>query len=128
MIIGGVNIKFIIKKITFYQPKTLIGASGAFESLIDIASVKKGLPPVGKTNIESELEIDEFLMICEEIVSKNYDERTMIPGLVTFRAEMIVVSCLLIKQILKHGFEELRTSAYALKEGMVSELLTEHRI
>ena len=118
----------LFEKIAYYQPKTLIGASGAFESLVDISSVKQGLPPLGKTNIESLLSIDDFLMICEEIVSKNYEERTNIPGLVTFRAEMIVVSCLLIKQVLKQGFEEIRTSAYALKEGMVSELLAEHRI
>ena len=118
----------LYEKFEQYQPKTLIGASGAFESLVDISSVKQGKDPVGKSKIEGSLGIDDFQVICEEIISKSYDDRKLTPGLVTFRAEMIVVSCLLVKHVIKHGIDEIKTSAYALKEGMVSELLAEHRI
>ncbi len=118
----------LYEKFEQYQPKTLIGASGTFESLIDIAAVKKGLDPIGKSRTENTLNLDELQVICEEIISKDYNERVDIPGLVTFRAEMIVVSCLLIKRVIKHGFENLKTSSYALKEGMVSELLAQHKI
>lgn len=118
----------LFEKFDTHKPKTLIGASGAFESLVDIAALKKGLDPVGKTMTESTLDLEDFYVICEEIVSKTYTERKEIPGLVTFRAEMIVVSCLLIKRIVRHGISDIRASAYALKEGMVSELIAEHKI
>ncbi len=102
-----------------YQPKTLIGSSGTFDTLSDIFVLSKGLERTDDLT-EYPLTIDAFHTILSDLKSKNKADRLAIPGMIPLRVDMIVVACLLIEFILhKLDINQIRVSAYALKEGVL---------
>ncbi|WP_262922962.1 hypothetical protein [Hymenobacter cellulosilyticus] len=55
-----------------------------------------------------------------------HEQRVAMPGMTPMRADMIVVACVLIDFVLKtYDFVHIRASAYALKEGLLQEMLTQ---
>jgi exopolyphosphatase/guanosine-5'-triphosphate,3'-diphosphate pyrophosphatase len=47
-----------------------------------------------------------------------------IPGMIELRVDMIVVAVCLIDYVLKtHGIRQIQVSKYALKEGVLAELM-----
>lgn len=106
-----------------YQPKTLIGASGTFDTLSDIYAHKENIS-LREDETELPLTYDRFLEIHNEIISKNRKERLKIPGMVEMRVDMIVVASWLIYYVLHHyQITHIRVSAYALKEGLLRNII-----
>ena len=102
-----------------YQPETIIGSSGTFDTMSDILQRKKG-QALDDEMTELPFEMAEFDAIYQEIISKTRAERLDIPGMIPMRVDMIVVALVLIKYVLdSFGLKELRISAYALKEGVL---------
>lgn len=102
-----------------YQPSTLIGASGTFDTLSDIYVIHKGLG-VAPNASELPLAYDFFLETLEELTQKNREERLGIPGMAEMRVDMIVVACWLIQYVLdSYEIRNIRVSAFALKEGLL---------
>ncbi len=111
-----------------HRPDTLIGSSGTFDTLSDIFCEKHHLIKHGE-NTENPISLREFHSIHEEIISKNRKERLKIPGMAAMRADMIGMSTLLIKFVLKsHRFINMRASAYSLKEGMLACYIEDDQI
>jgi len=109
--------------VNLYLPKTLIGSSGTFDTLVEINSyVTKENRNI--TQEESILPMDEYYRIHHDIISKPRAERMEIPGMIEMRVEMIVVASLLIKYIIeKLGIRDIRISAFALKEGVLYSII-----
>jgi len=108
-----------------YAPVCIIGSAGSFETLIDIFFAKTygKLPPVEQ--ISFELPLTEFYDSFAKLVSKNHEERMVIQGMKELRVDMIVVGVCLIDFILKRfGIQQIKVSTYALKEGVLSKMLT----
>lgn len=102
-----------------FKPKTLIGSSGTFDTLSDIYRLENNLPK-GENDTEYALTLDAFHGIYQEILSKNKVDRLKIPGMIPLRVEMIVVACVLVNFVIKElSIEDIRVSAYALKEGVL---------
>lgn len=121
------HLEELIDQIKIYNPKTLLGSSGTFDTLSDIYCEKEGIE---KNDLQTEVpfDLDAFYEIYNEIISKNKLQRLAIRGMIEMRVDMIVVAVALIKFILKtHNFEAIRVSTYALKEGMLFKLIHEHR-
>ena len=58
------------------------------------------------------------------ILSKNKEERLLIPGMIPMRVDMIVVASSLIEFILRYiDIDFITCSHYALKEGAIASLL-----
>jgi exopolyphosphatase / guanosine-5'-triphosphate,3'-diphosphate pyrophosphatase len=107
-----------------YKPCTLIGSSGTFDTLCDINSLKNGIDRQLDSCPEDELSLSCFYEMYEEILRKNREERLAIPGMLEMRVDMIVVAIILIDYILEnYAMNRIRVSAYALKEGMLRQLL-----
>ena len=108
-----------------YQPKVLIGSSGTFDTLCDIDWWKRGLDRMQEnTSPEDKISIEHFYTIFHEILSKTHDERLAIKGMLEMRVDMIVVAVVVVDFVLQqYQLEQIRVSAYALKEGMLAELL-----
>ena len=107
-----------------YKPCTLIGSSGTFDTLCDIHCRKEGLDRQLDPSPEAELSLSCFYEIHEELLRKNHEERLAIPGMLEVRVDMIVVAVILIDYILEnYDLNKIRVSAYALKEGMLSQVL-----
>lgn len=106
-----------------FEPQTLIGASGAFDTLSDIYAHKEGIS-LSEDLTELPLTYERFIEIHEEIVQKNREERLKIPGMIEMRVDMIVVASWLIHYVLhRYQITNIRVSAYALKEGLLRNVI-----
>ncbi|GAA4305544.1 phosphatase [Nibribacter koreensis] len=108
-----------------WQPDVLIGSSGTFDTLIDMDLAKRGLPARDENaSPESDLTLESFQVLHKELLTKNRAERLAIPGMLEMRVDMIVVATVLIDWVLeKYNMERIRVSSYALKEGLLAEML-----
>ncbi|GAC1370836.1 MAG: hypothetical protein NVSMB30_09830 [Hymenobacter sp.] len=112
----------LIEAVRRHKPVALVGASGSFDSLADMQlgrlRTEAELPPC------TELELSSFQASYRHLLSGNHTQRVALPGILPMRADMLVVAAVLIDFVL--GVAELtrlRTSAYALKEGLLAEML-----
>ena len=112
----------LIEAVQRYKPVGLVGASGSFDSLADMQlgqlRTEADLPPC------TELQLSSFQESYRHLLSGNHAQRAALPGILPMRANMLVVAAVLIDFVL--GITEItriRTSAYALKEGLLAEML-----
>ncbi|ARS37437.1 phosphatase [Pontibacter actiniarum] len=108
-----------------YKPTVLVGSSGTFDTLCDIDAQSKGdtsrttAPPVAST-----LAVKAFRTVHQDLLRKNHEERLAIPGMLEMRVDMIVLASIAADFVLqKYNLQEIRVSSYALKEGMLQEML-----
>jgi exopolyphosphatase/guanosine-5'-triphosphate,3'-diphosphate pyrophosphatase len=123
-----INLHPLLEACKRYDPRTLIGSSGTFDTLSEIYQRK-----MNKNAREhaTELPISQkgMVEIFQEIIAKNKQERLLIPGMIELRVDMIVVASILIQFILKKtGLETTRISSYALKEGVLLQTIISHKI
>lgn len=98
---------------------TLVGASGTFD-VIDLFL----LDPAKKPALYGYIPVPQFYPLYEKLVESTLAERRALPLLPDERVEMVVVAIVLIRKVLeKAGIREIYTSAYAMKEGMLAEML-----
>jgi exopolyphosphatase/guanosine-5'-triphosphate,3'-diphosphate pyrophosphatase len=106
-----------------YQPTTLVGSSGSFDTLVDMWYMHKHgqLPDPNETTFT--LPLAEFYRSYELLLTRNHAERMQLPGMIKLRVDMIVVAVCLIDFILKtYGIQHIKTSTYSLKEGILSTM------
>lgn len=102
-----------------YRPKELLGASGAFDTIRDllypVRTAKSPTAPVP---------YDAFESLHDRLLKSTLSERLVMEGMDCLRAEMMVVSSILVNLVLnKTGIKTIIQSDYSLKEGAVAELL-----
>jgi exopolyphosphatase/guanosine-5'-triphosphate,3'-diphosphate pyrophosphatase len=100
----------------------LVGSSGSFDTLADLT--------VGRVRKETELPPSTWLSVSDfehhfaQLLTLNHDERVALPGMFPMRADMLVVASVIVKYVLKtYGLTRITTSSFALKEGLLAELL-----
>ncbi len=117
------ELKSLFEALHQHQPHTIVGSSGTFDTLSDIYCAKHGIDKKPGAP-ETPLTFVGFKEIYAELIVKNRTERMEMPGMIELRVDMIVVACSLIDYILSHySFEKIRVSSYALKEGVLSEII-----
>lgn len=114
-----------------YKPVTVIGSSGAFDTLSEIYCQHASVA-VHSDATEFPLHYQSFTEIHQELLGKDRSERLAIPGMLAMRVDMIVVASCLIQFVTRtYGFDKIRVSAHALKDGMLKmiqeELFTEQQ-
>lgn len=110
-----------------YQPATLIGSSGTFDTLSDIYTFENNIAR-NLSDTELPLPVEKYHNIHLELIHKNREQRLMIPGMIELRVDMIVVASCLISFILKkYAIKNMRVSTYALKEGLLYSIIEKHR-
>jgi len=112
----------LLAAIEHYKPVTLVGASGSFDSLADMQlgqlRTEAELPPC------TELATSSFQHSYRQLLSGNHEQRMAIPGILPMRADMLVVASVLIDFVLGvSGITRIRTSSFALKEGLLAEMM-----
>lgn len=101
-----------------HRPSNLIGASGAFDVL------QSFIRPKEKESIYSKFPVANFHPFFQRVITKSLPERFAMEGLPKDKAEMIVVALLLINFVIqKANIKTIFVSAYALKEGILSEMI-----
>ncbi len=105
-----------------YPIQTLIGCSGSFESLADMIKAEKGdNTTIGKLY---RFDNDDLKELYRKLIVSSEKERKNMPGLVDYRVDTIVYAAILIRHIMKRfKTEKLYYSTYALKEGILADLI-----
>lgn len=102
--------------ITKYKPNYIIGASGAFDTFVDIYYAQRQMNTPIQATINLPIEI--YWQIHNSLISKTESERLQVPGMIPLRAKMIVVGSIIIKSVIEnYGINKITTSRYSLKEG-----------
>ncbi|MEN0003449.1 MAG: hypothetical protein AAF798_04875 [Bacteroidota bacterium] len=96
----------------------LVGASGTFDVLESI------LPEVARFSKYARVPLDGFPAFYQQMLGAGLSERLAIEGIPPARAEMLVVALVLIHVVIELAqVQELCVSAYAMKEGMLYEMM-----
>lgn len=116
------------ERVFTYAPHAIIGCSGTFETLAEIAAHRtnpEALNKEGKLEAQQfDYDLEDFHHIYQAIVRQKQAERLQIPGMLPERVEMIVPATCLVKFLLeRYDLEQMVYSAFALKEGVIAELL-----
>ncbi len=120
----GEKLQPLLEAIATYQPNGFVGASGTFDTLIDMHYATMLQCKLTGEHV-FELPVTDFYQLFQLLVTKNRAERLLIPGMIAMRVDMIVVASCLIDFILQHvQVESIRCSHYSLKEGAVSRMLS----
>ena len=106
-----------------HQPLAgLVGSSGSFDTLADLT--------VGRVRREADLPASTPLAVADfehhfaQLLSLDHAGRVALPGMFAMRADMLVVASVIVAYVLKtYHLTDIRTSAFALKEGLLAELL-----
>jgi exopolyphosphatase/guanosine-5'-triphosphate,3'-diphosphate pyrophosphatase len=94
------------------KPSVLIGAAGAFETILDIENRP------GETPASCQLDVPTFLQHKTNLDALRYEERVGYPGMKAFRASIFPYATFLVEKVLRElAINELWFSSYSLKEG-----------
>ena len=106
-----------------YEPQTLVGCSGAFDTFMDI--YEKAIPDV-KIRRVSELPIADYLKIHKQLIESDHETRSKMQGMDKMRVEMVVIASVFTNFILrKLAVPKLLHTHNALKEGVMDRLISE---
>jgi len=104
--------------------KTLVGSSGSFDTFSDVISRRLGNfeETINLTSLDFDREaLDKHL---NELVSSTRIQRESMDGMVAMRVNMIVMSAIFVRLVLKKtDIETVKLSKYSLKEGVLFEVL-----
>jgi exopolyphosphatase / guanosine-5'-triphosphate,3'-diphosphate pyrophosphatase len=107
-----------------FQVKTLVGASGSFESVSGIEMERYHSNKQSEHFVHHIIDLHHFEEIYQKIISSTLDELSYMPGLPGFRVEMITVGIILIRYVMKRlELKKMIASDYALKEGVMFRLM-----
>lgn len=109
-----------------YQPQTLVGSSGSFDTLAEIHYLRTGQEYDEKKSSECTLPVAAFNDIFPSLLTLNRAQRLQIPGMLEMRVDMLVMAGCLIDFMLRQyplHSNSIRVSSYALKEGVLHQLL-----
>ncbi len=117
------------ENMAIYKPKELIGSSGAFDSVIDLISAHFNTNGVNDNQCEYVIDIKQYHKISSIIKTSTLNERYNMKGLIEMRADMIVISILLIDIILASPFiNQFKATTFSLKEGAMYKYLGIHSL
>ncbi len=107
-----------------YEIDSIVGSSGSFDTLAEMISHNKE----SRTSWDKEsfyaFDFDDYSKVQSWIYSSTLQERLKMKGLNPIRADMIVVSIIIINFLLnKLPLHHMYLSSYALKEGVLKSLI-----
>jgi len=105
-----------------FQPQTLVGCSGAFDTLMDI--YEKTEPDL-KIRGVSEFPLDNYQKIHRQLILSDHETRSKMDGMDKMRVEMIVIASVFTNFILRRlTIKRLLHTHNALKEGVMDRLIS----
>jgi len=106
--------------------KTLIGCSGAFDTIADIID---SVNPGEKMRTTQNISIQDFYAVYNRLIKSTRDERLKMKGMDYVRVDLIVPAVILIEQLISSiGITQIIQTDFALREGVLFELLHTGRV
>lgn len=107
-----------------YPSSHLIGASGSFDTLVDIVGYRTDKRFVRAPF--NAIELSDFNAIHSEMLKLDRSERLLIDGMLPLRVDYMPLATSLIQHVLlQNGYKRLSQSEYAMKEGIIGEIVEE---
>ncbi len=104
------------------RPHILAGASGSFDTFCSLMKESGVELPSGEHG--RELPMEEYDQLHRRLLHSTLEERKMMPGMEPVRVEMIVPASIFVSFVIREfQIRQLLQSDFALKEGVISELL-----
>ncbi|MCK5066012.1 MAG: hypothetical protein KAR16_01175 [Bacteroidales bacterium] len=104
------------------RPRSLIGASGSFDTFQALIRHRKGLE--SDRYFGREISLRDYNKLHKILVRSSREERMAMPGMEPVRVEMIVAATIFVSFVLRDcNISHLHHSEFALKEGVISELV-----
>ncbi len=103
---------------------TFIGSSGAFETYAELIEKSKGNTLNWKESINYTFTQTELVNLFSQLAASSHQERAANDTILPVRVDMIVVTALLTKYLIDRlMINEIKMSAYSLKEGILAAML-----
>jgi exopolyphosphatase/guanosine-5'-triphosphate,3'-diphosphate pyrophosphatase len=101
--------------------KTLVGCSGAFDTIADMIDQ---LNPGEKMRKTQEISIADFYTVYHTLINSSRDQRLLMKGMDMVRVDLIVPAVILIEHLISEiGITSITQTDYALREGVLFELM-----
>lgn len=101
--------------------KTLLGCSGAFDTIADLID---GTNPGEKQRTAQNISVNDFNAVYDRLIISTRNERLLMKGMDYVRVELIVPAVIFIKQIISEiGIKQIIQTDFALREGVLYELI-----
>jgi exopolyphosphatase / guanosine-5'-triphosphate,3'-diphosphate pyrophosphatase len=105
-----------------YGIKTLIGCSGAFNTLADILDE---VDPEERFRKKKQITLDEFDSVYRRIIPSTEKERKIMKGMDPVRTELIVPAMILSRTFIDHTpVNKILQTSYSLREGVLYEMIS----
>ncbi len=115
------ELKPLMTALAEHKTPLLIGASGTFDVLENALVQHKSDP------YHACLRVDDFFPFYEELVACDLSKRLARQDIPESRADMMIVALILIHFVIeKAQTQQIIISAYAMKEGMLTEMIRSH--
>jgi len=116
----------LLKTCRKYNVRTLLGASGSFETFVAMIKADNGDFETETALFPESIQIKshDFDLLYEKLINSTIKERKQMEGLEPMRIEMIVLACLFVKFILeKLEIDTMFQSNFSLKEGVIYQMI-----
>ena len=101
--------------------KTLVGCSGAFDTIADMID---SVNPGEKQRITQEISISDFSVIFEKLIHSTREQRLLMKGMDYVRVDLIVPAVIFIEQLISEiGINQIIQTDFALREGVLFEMM-----
>jgi exopolyphosphatase / guanosine-5'-triphosphate,3'-diphosphate pyrophosphatase len=118
------ELKELFVAVDEFKPAILLGASGSFETISEILQHRFPGKYHKGNNPSREIFYEDFLSLHEVLLKSTVEERRLMQGMEPVRVEMIVLASIFIKVTLQEcKIKKIMQSDYALKEGVIAEIL-----
>lgn len=102
---------------------SLVGSSGSYDTIYDMLAARHHRPLMTEHQKNGTIDVEEMLVLSRDMQYLTTAERLEVPGLIPMRAEMIHLSLYITEYLVKKlEISDILLSAYALKEGVLSEI------
>lgn len=112
----------LVEEVKKEKPRTLIGASGSFDTFHSLIKERTGADPDESHGREISMKV--YKKLHSILIRSTIEKRKSMPGMEPVRVEMIVVATIFVSFVLHEcHIKHLFHSEFALKEGVISELV-----
>lgn len=118
--------KAAFEKCKSLNVRTLVGCSGAFDTIADMIDQ---VNPGEKMRKIQEISIRNFYEVFENLIKSTRDERFLMKGMDMVRVDLIVPAVILIEQLISAiGISSIVQTDFALREGVLFEMMNRSKI
>lgn len=119
------QLRLLVEACKLHEPKTLIGSSGSFDTFAELIVYQFYNFDLLRDKTTYSFNMSDYEKIHQQLIHSTHEQRLQMKGMIPMRADMIVVASILLTFVLrKLNIDEMKLSTYALKEGVMYNMIS----